>query len=371
MKLKIVKINKEDGMGVPLNVRAWKYSRNNDETSFKDVMELDLPVNEIPSIVVEIESTIIEREVLTSMRDHSMWARTSRVDDAINFKIPLILEKHIKYKEYADHAHGRMIQDKSKGARQDEYRLHMPLFALTRYTMSINLRSLVIIQKYFSHLKISAQDIGLKELYHDAAGAFKFMIEQFTSDSSFLIGIKYKEILPRVEKIQNGRISDFITFSGSIPFSLRTHLIRHRMIFMNDKLKEIATHSEFHTFNLKTEMSVSITSNVGFWTDIVAKRSCWLVHYSMWEQIIKVIFKFLPEPELGEEILPCNGNGKSCCYEEDVKSRLQNKDPNPPCPIYLAANEIPVSKEMKQQISKQFVLDHRPIFWTKSIGEIK
>jgi len=303
------------------------------------------------------------------MRDHTMWARTSRVDDAINFKIPSVLNKYIKYKEYADHARYRMIKGKAKGNRQDEYRLFLPLFSLTSYTMSINLRSLIVIQKYFSHLKVSSADIGLKELYHDAANAFKFMIEQFIPDASFLSEVSHKEILPRVEEIRSGKIADFITFSGSIPFSLRTHLIRHRMIFMNDQLKEMATHSEFHSLNLKTEMSVSITSNVQFWADIVTKRSCWLVHYSMWSQIIKEIFKFIPE--LGEEILPCNGNGNKCCYEEDVKSRLYNRDPNPPCPIYLNSKDIPITKEMKQNISKQFVLDSRPIFWTKHIGEGK
>lgn len=368
MKLKIVKINDVDESGVPLNLRAWKFSRNNDETKYSDVVKLDLPANEIPSAVIEFESTIIEREIMASMRDHSMWARTSRVDDPLKFEIASILRGDSEYSQSAENARNKMLVDKKRGIRQDEYRLHMPLFAITKFTMSINFRSIVILQRYFSHLYHLSPHSAMGSVYYDAAGAFKFIIRQFTN-YSFLEGVAHREILPEVKEVETGKVGDFITYSGEVPFSLRTHIIRHRTIFMNDQLKEIALHEEFSSFNLSTRMSISITSSVEFWKDIVTKRSCWLVHYSMWHQIIKGIFRLLPE--LGEDILPCNGDGKSCCYEKDVLSRCKNEDPNPPCPIYLTDNGIKVNEIVKQNISKQFVLDSRPLFWTKRIGEVK
>ena len=66
---------------------AWVDSRHDDGTKLTDILKNDLPVNDIPSVVLSITSTIAEREVITSFTDHVMWARTSRVDDPLDFTV--------------------------------------------------------------------------------------------------------------------------------------------------------------------------------------------------------------------------------------------------------------------------------------------
>ena len=66
---------------------AWELSRSkDDETPLKRILSIDAPVNEIPSLVLNIECTILEREIFASYRDHVMWARTSRVDNPLEFR---------------------------------------------------------------------------------------------------------------------------------------------------------------------------------------------------------------------------------------------------------------------------------------------
>ena len=82
-------------------MKAWTVSRPNDkDTSLRDILKLDLPVNEFINVNLVIESTIIEREIITTMRNHVMWAQTSRVQDVLAFETSEYASEFKKY--YSD-----------------------------------------------------------------------------------------------------------------------------------------------------------------------------------------------------------------------------------------------------------------------------
>ena len=88
MKIKLISSNINSGKK-NLSRIAWELSRSPDDaTPLDTILSIDAPVNEIPSVVLSIECTILEREIFASFRDHVMWARTSRVDAPENFEIP-------------------------------------------------------------------------------------------------------------------------------------------------------------------------------------------------------------------------------------------------------------------------------------------
>ena len=77
----------------PLNaIDAWLLSRDiKEDYNIESIVKVDAPVMEMPSALLNFENfTILEREIICSLRNHVVWARTSRVDDPRNFSVPYI-----------------------------------------------------------------------------------------------------------------------------------------------------------------------------------------------------------------------------------------------------------------------------------------
>lgn len=368
MKINIVKLNILDNDCVHLSKRAWQHSRTGDTSTLPEILSLNLPANEIPNAVLEVECSIIEREIIASMRDHHMWARSSRVDDPIEFEMHPLIAEQIDFHAMAI-ASKDLMREAKNIARQDEYRLLMPVMALTKFTLSINLRSLILLQKFFigvSQTKSFTTPNFPVKVSMDAAYQLGEVIDKMTVGANLS---KYPtvNVLPEVKEMTSGRTGGFITYSGTIGFSLRTHLIRHRMLFMNDNLLEIITSPTFDELTLESPVKVNITSSIDFWKRIVSTRSCWLTHYRMWKEIVETVSQYIDEDI--ENILPCS-NGQ-CPFSVDNNARLDDKDPNPPCPIYTNEKELLVSKRHVVNMYEQLMEDKRPEFWQNHIGKVE
>ena len=110
---------------------------------------------------------------------------------------------------------------------------------------------------------------------------------------------------------------------------------------------------------LGSGMFVQVGADKEIWRSVYSKRSCWLAHYKMWEQILTPIAEMFDFKE-GE--LPCSyGN---CLYEADAIVRYTDKDPGVPCPKHATINDITVDVP---KIKKQIILDNRPKFWNEFI----
>ena len=96
MKIEIISDDRLDSSQKNLSRVAWELSRSpDDKTPLDTILSIDAPVNEVPSIVMSVECTILEREIFASFRDHVMWARTSRRHDT----------RHLS------HAHASLLKD--------------------------------------------------------------------------------------------------------------------------------------------------------------------------------------------------------------------------------------------------------------------
>jgi len=367
MKINIVKLNCEDENETSLSLRAWEYSRSPGNTTAEEIFELNLPVNEMPSAILEIESTILEREIIVSMRDHNVWARTSRVDDPLKFDIPVIINLG-KYKDLKEESISLMTDAKNIGMRQDEYRMLLPLIALTKYTISINLRSLILLRNFFKDL----YDTGIYRSNLPPVillGAYKNLSNVIVKMTGSANLDKYPNInlLPVLKEKTSGRHGGFITYSGTINFGLRSHLIRHRSVFMNDNLLEIINSESFDKLTLESKVEINVTSSVEFWTRIVSNRSCWLAHYGMWKGLLDEVSKHIDSDI--DKILPCSCG--ACPFGADNELRLENKDPNPPCPIYISNNNIVTNKKVIDEMVNQMLEDERPVFWAAEINKAR
>ena len=81
MEIEIVSMDFRSADGTHHSKRAWDESRPHNDAKLEDVMRVNAPVNEMASVLLNIYSSIIVREVVAGIREHSMWASTSRVDN--------------------------------------------------------------------------------------------------------------------------------------------------------------------------------------------------------------------------------------------------------------------------------------------------
>tara|TARA_R110002020_G_scaffold264508_2_gene479278 strand:- start:1496 stop:2572 length:1077 start_codon:yes stop_codon:yes gene_type:complete len=355
MKIEIISDDRMSS-GKNLSRVAWELSRSPDDaTPLDTILSIDAPVNEIPSIVMSIECTILEREIFASFRDHVMWARTSRVDAPSEFEIP-------DYFKYSDvDVASIILKEKIKsemdaGVIQDEYRLHMPISAKTSFTTRISWRGLVKIYKLYEYLSTIDNYfiIGKDELDN------KFDLKKYAGNYSYVDPIP---VLQEDEMI-NCKAGPIVTIFQEMTIGLRAQVVRHRNYTIKDNLMEIIKSKDCWTKTLGDKITISISAEIEFWKTVVNKRQCWIAQYGIWKNIIVAVQKHL---SVSEEDLPCNKG--FCPYTRDAELRHTDDDPGAPCPIHSELNSMPIDPKYMEMV--RIEASYRPAFWQKHINKLE
>ena len=355
MKIEIISDDRVSS-GKNLSRVAWELSRSPDDTTPLDtILSIDAPVNEIPSVVMSVQCTILEREIFASFRDHVMWARTSRVDAPSEFVVPeyfqlsednetiLLLKQKIK-------------ADMDAGIIQDEYRLHMPISAITSFTTRLSWRGLVKIYKLYEHLATINEYfvIGKTELNN------KFQLHKYAGNYSYVDPIP---MLKEHEKT-SGVIGPIVTVCQEMTIGLRAQVVRHRNYTIKDNLMEIIKSEDCWTRTLGDKITISISAEIDFWKTVVNKRQCWIAQYGIWKDIIIAAQEYI---SVSEQDLPCNKG--FCPYTRDAELRHTDDDPGAPCPIHSDLTSTPIAQKYMDMV--RIEASYRPAFWQKHIEKLE
>ena len=350
-----VKVDDLGIKGTHLSRHCWELSRSpDDRTPLDTILSIDAPVNEIPSYVIGVECTILEREIFASFRDHVMWARTSRVDAPSKFKAPEIFE-NIYEKQLAS-IRSRIFSKISEGVIQDEYRMLIPLCSLTSFSTRISWRGLIKLYKMYDHLSD----------FDDYFSVGKEALDKNFGLSKFAKNYSFADVLPGISIPD--RVSEksgpMVTIFQKMPIGLRAQVVRHRNFTIHDNLKEIICFGDCWEKSIGDEMDVSISASAEFWKTVVNKRQCWIAQYGIWSGIIQEAQKFL---DIGEQDLPCAGG--FCPYTRDAEIRHTDDDPGAPCPIHSNLSGMTVDEKHIESIKKE--ASYRPKFWQKHIENME
>jgi hypothetical protein len=310
---------------LPLNLagQAWRLSRDPEvETPLHEVLAVDAPVNEMPCYVLHFENfTIIEREIFTTPRNHVVWARTSRVDNPLAFTVPPEFEAAVPTAQIR----ANMAKLKNTGKQQDEWRALLPLMAHTNWIGRLSLRDLIKMAKYFDYLA-GKLDGPLVQRFSAIAAA---LLAHVPYQIDYKLDLFLNE--EHVHK-EDGRLKfgAWTVLHVSVPLMLRAQIVRHRPIhFIDDLFSLIRGRANIMKMNLCTPVTMELCAPDSFWHHIMAKRNCWIAQADLW-QPITMFFT--------DTTLPCI-DGK-CPYEADNRLRMEKKDPNPPCPIFMELNKL-------------------------------
>ena len=355
MKIEIISDDRVSS-GKNLSRVAWELSRSPDDTTPLDtILSIDAPVNEIPSVVMSVQCTILEREIFASFRDHVMWARTSRVDAPSEFDVP----DYFKYSDLMDDVvilKDRIKADIEAGIIQDEYRMHMPVCSLTSFTTRLSWRGLIKIYKLYEYL--STIDgyfiIGKTELDN------KFQLHNYAKNYSYVDPIP---LLHDIEMV-SGKMGPIVTVYQEMTIALRAQVVRHRNYTIKDNLMEIIKSKDRWTKTLGDKIKISISAEIQFWKTVVNKRQCWIAQYGIWKNIIVEAQKHII---ISEQDLPCNKG--FCPYTRDAELRHTDDDPGAPCPIHSDLTSTPIDQKYMDMV--RIEASYRPAFWQKHIEKLE
>ena len=355
MKIEIISDDRVSS-GKNLSRVAWELSRSPDDTTPLDtILSIDAPVNEIPSIVMSVECTILEREIFASFRDHVMWARTSRVDAPSEFVVP----EYFQLSE--DNATIMLLKQRIKadmdaGIIQDEYRLHMPICAMTSFTTRLSWRGLIKIYKLYEYLATINEYfvVGKAELNN------KFQLHKYAGNYSFVNPIP----MLQEKEMVSGNIGPVVTVFQEMTIGLRAQVVRHRNYTIKDNLMEIIKSKDCWTKTLGDKIKISISAEIEFWKTVVNKRQCWIAQYGIWKDIIIVAQEYI---SISEQDLPCNKG--FCPYTRDAELRHTDDDPGAPCPIHSDLTSTPIAQKYMDMV--RIEASYRPAFWQKHIDKLE
>ena len=355
MKIEIISDDRVSS-GKNLSRVAWELSRSPDDTTPLDtILSIDAPVNEIPSIVMSVQCTILEREIFASFRDHVMWARTSRVDAPSEFVVP----EYFQLSE--DNATIMLLKQKIKadmdaGIIQDEYRLHMPICAMTSFTTRLSWRGLIKIYKLYEYLATINEYfvVGKAELNN------KFQLHKYAGNYSFVNPIP----MLQENEMVSGNIGPVVTVFQEMTIGLRAQVVRHRNYTIKDNLMQIIKSKDCWTRTLGDKIKISISAEIEFWKTVVNKRQCWIAQYGIWKDIIIVAQEYI---SISEQDLPCNKG--FCPYTRDAELRHTDDDPGAPCPIHSDLTSTPIAKKYMDMV--RIEASYRPAFWQKHIDKLE
>lgn len=350
--------------GIHPSVIGWKNSRpDHKEIDASEILKIDLPVNEMPMATLFIESTIVEREIFASMRNHVMWAQGTRVQNVLDFEYPDCIAD--MYKELFEQKRSMMSGMKNIGIRQDEYRKLVPIFSNTKYTINISMRDLISVLNEFRRIEKAAFSPSAKLVFAESIEEItKLLIYQFGLSTCDINSYKPKDILHETSAACNGMIGGTLVATTKLPLMLRAQVVRHRKLICRDNLMELICLDNAMELTNDSEVEMQISGLEEDWIDVVRKRSCWMAQYDLWSDLINKVESSL---RLGESSLPCHDG--ACPYNGDATGRLNGDDPNAPCPKHALINSIDVTPEQVEDMIGQFDSDKRPMFWETIIAD--
>lgn len=346
---------------------VWEKSRPlDDDTNIGQILAIDAPVNEFPSVTMYIECTVIEREVFATMRDHVMWARTSRVDDVKQFTTPVFFSGYNSIYSGIRHDMAKMHNE---GVSQDQYRLITPLVSYTGFTVKMNLRSLIKLCKTFLILAAESKSTEASVMFYESSNkmlqVIEVMVPSGVNITDVVASIKPIDLFPKTEKFESGSVGDCVVVSTRVPFALRAQIVRHRLFSIKDSLYDTIVDVNLPRATFSELVNVQISADKQTWLGIIKKRSCWLAQYDIWSPVIAIAQKYCG---VDKSILPCS-NGL-CPYIKDAELRMTDKDPGSPCPRYAIMKGYPLTDKQLTSCEEQLHLEGRPDFWQSMINKL-
>lgn len=349
------------------------------ERDLRGIMNVDLPISGFYVFSLEIEGSILFRDLMFTLRPINPWAQSNRMIkrtyDNTNFDVVSIMfeddsKEFDKTLSYFEESRRYQVETEEK---LDIKKRYLPLMTMTKWNTTVDYRSLMSFIKTLMEVDINLfRSYGIALLRAtlvevpthkhfallDDAGLEK-AFEKFPNRSIYeklaLPNKYFESTYGEVER--NGSQS----FTGVSSFELSTKIastlggqfIRQHFSSIRweawNILKKFG-YSHFSRLNCTWDSHYVALGYVENLKQLVSRRTCWIAQIdwedsNSWSSVLSDLVKKMTDKEF-VDTLPCRGCARGCTISEETRFRLyKNKpeffkggvivDENPPCPILI------------------------------------
>lgn len=323
---KVTLVNSCDG-----RERAWRYSRPTFDMSDLDMGEIgkmDIGFNSLNYLIFEVESSLLFRDFLFSIRPIQAWARSSR---ATPFS-----EDNLEISEEFTGGHDQWMIDDAlykveHGAPQDKARESLPMTLKTYFTVGMDFRTVCGLIK-----TMMAVDEDLYKIYG----------RLFEKEIDHIKGYKSNTIRPFIETYmtnldeKNGiaEVEGYMIGKYELKFPMASQFLRQSNAIIKTDLWPC-----FRKFGYLGMDGLDQTDTIGVnfviakpvYHNLMRMRSHWFADWAedMWGTMVGDYTKDFTIQEFWD-FIP-QGGGKADPYLHDLMPRIKCEDPNLPCPVSL------------------------------------
>ncbi len=315
-----------------------------EEVDLEQFETMDLSLAAMRMVTMEVYSSAGFRELIFGLRPYFTWSATSRVNPILETQFPSYLDEQ-RRKEVEDRM-DLVIANIDKDIHQDLNRLNLTLGYMGMYTLTLDFRTLIgtikwikkYVPLYFEHYGLPIE----KQL--------KINVDDY--DYGYPVGIDFPSE-GGDEFIRHSDNSIYQTIDISI--GMRAQLVRHSALVIKDSLpSEMMDDVQlYESRGLDSSVRVSLNGPEGVFENMVKHRVCYLAQIDMWSVLT---LPWIKESKSIAQWLPCSGNGRKCRYKEDMKGRIEGKDPGMVCP--LVSNDESTIDKHKELIGDSGVIDY-------------
>jgi len=323
---------------------AWKISKpqllHDDEKIKEKVESMDLPLNGLASYVFHINSSIMFRDLIFTLRPAAMWAKSNRISniDYDNMFISGEYDIDVRDRNIDIEQLSEVIDSIANGEEQELAKKMLPMSCNTEFVISIDDRTLVAFLKTLMTHSIDVYNIYGK-LFLSALGV----------DSSYIKNRHCGDIFDKlsISKLEFDSVNkvefalDSIASVHKVSSNLMAQFIRQHYSTVKNQLfnivKDTSIYDLYSTCN--EDIIVAMYANRKSFDRTISVRTCWFAQFddddnSSWSYILSP-FIIDKTPSEFASILPCRGDGKNCKIREDMMAKIELRDNLYPCPILI------------------------------------
>jgi hypothetical protein len=318
--------------------QVWEKIRG-DWVPFDELATMDLPVSSFNTYVFYIESSILFRDLVCTIRPGKIWAKTNRVikhekgsltfadDELISFSTT-------KNKEGFEPIYNEIYEGIHNGVPADVLRYKLPLMTVTSWcwivdynTLCDTLYTLEENNKAFTYTK--------KLLFLEAAGISEYTYENTKKSDLFsILSIKEEHLNHLGEQIEE---TAYILGKRNLPAAICGQFIRQsntpvRYSLWNEVRYNYDNVCQKNSGDLFSVVSVNSKQSID---GLIRKRSCWFAQFEQdnsWGDILEPFLLGVSPIDFLKR-LPCSGIDRKCVYRKEMERRETDRDRNLKCPI--------------------------------------
>jgi len=309
---------------------AWIHSRpgfNHRKIDMDKIGSMDMSINSLCMLTFEIDSSLIFRDWLFSIRPIFPWARSSRSAPLSKMNTKISAEFGSIGQDRID----EVLENVRNGIPQDIAREGLPMTMATSFTVMMDFRTVCGLIKTMKELDDSLYMIYgtlFENSIKHISGALNNNVREFSE--SYLI--------TECEMDKNGAesVGSMLCGSYDMKCALMAQFLRTSHATVKTELWNIIKDKGYaHARYMTQRDTVKVVFYMGNseYDRLMRLRSHWFADWSedMWGKMVGDYVKNMAPREF-YDFIP-NGNGKPDPYHRDMMSRITGEEHNLPCPI--------------------------------------